>query len=64
MYARNTQKLFVKVPEVSVQGMQNVLNDYAETNPRAREVDPAKVMDGSLIEELRREGFFRSLGLE
>jgi hypothetical protein len=44
--------------------MKVILSDHADANPRAREVDPARAVDPSLIQELQREGFFRSLGLE
>jgi ABC-type nitrate/sulfonate/bicarbonate transport system substrate-binding protein len=55
---------FARVPTPGAQSMQNILTDYADANPKAREVDPARTVDPSLIEELQREGFFRALGLE
>ena len=55
---------FARDPTPGAQSMQNILTDYADANPKAREVDPARTVDPSLIEDLRREGFLRSLGLE
>jgi ABC-type nitrate/sulfonate/bicarbonate transport system substrate-binding protein len=55
---------FARVPIPSAQAMKNILSDYVDANPRAREVDPARTVDPSLIQELQREGFFRSPGLE
>jgi NitT/TauT family transport system substrate-binding protein len=63
-YALYAGKHIIKVPLPSVQGMQNVLNDYAETNPRARDVDAARAVDPSLVAELQQQGFYRELGFE
>jgi ABC-type nitrate/sulfonate/bicarbonate transport system substrate-binding protein len=63
-YALYAGKHIIKVPLPSIQGMQNVLNDYAETNPRAREVDAARAVEPSLVAELQAQGFYRALGLE
>jgi NitT/TauT family transport system substrate-binding protein len=63
-YALYAERYFVKVPLPSVQGIQNILDDYAQVNPRAREVDAARLVDPSLVAALQREGFYRSLGLE
>jgi ABC-type nitrate/sulfonate/bicarbonate transport system substrate-binding protein len=63
-YENYAERFFVKIPIPTVRMMQNHLADYAETNPRAGEVDASRTVDPTLVEELRREGFFRSLGLE
>jgi ABC-type nitrate/sulfonate/bicarbonate transport system substrate-binding protein len=63
-YRLYAEKYFVKVPFPTERGLQNILSDYAETNPKARDVAAAQALDGSFVEELRREGLLRSLGLE
>ena len=63
-YTLYAEKYFVKLPLPNVQGMQNILDDYAVVNPRARELDASRLIDASFVQELQREGFFRSLGLE
>ena len=52
------------MPNASVRGMQNILDDYAQVNPRAQGVDASRYVDTSYMEELQRDGFLRSLGLE
>ena len=63
-YALYAEKYFVRVPLPTVRSMQNILDDYAAVNPRAREVDAARLVDASYVQDLQREGFFRSLGWE
>jgi NitT/TauT family transport system substrate-binding protein len=63
-YTLYAEKYFVRIPSPSVRGLQNILEDYAQVNPKAKEIDAARHVDGSFMEELRREGLFRSLGLE
>ena len=63
-YTLYAEQYFVKVPLPSVQGIQNILDDYAQVNPRAREVDATRLVDPSLVATLQREGFYRALGLE
>jgi NitT/TauT family transport system substrate-binding protein len=63
-YALYVEKYFVKVPLPTVAGLQNIIDDYAEVNPRAKGIDATPMVDPSLIQDLQREGFFRQLGLE
>jgi ABC-type nitrate/sulfonate/bicarbonate transport system substrate-binding protein len=63
-YGLYADKYFVRVPLPTARSMQNILDDYAAVNPRAREVDAARLVDASFVQELQREGFFRSLGWE
>ena len=63
-YALYAEKYYQRVPLPSVAAMQRILDDLAEVNPRAREVDAARLVDPSLVQQLQAEGFFRSLGLE
>ncbi len=63
-YTLYTEKYFVKVPRPDVEGMQNILNDYAGVDPHARDVDAKQLVDPSFVEQLQNEGFYRSLGFE
>jgi ABC-type nitrate/sulfonate/bicarbonate transport system substrate-binding protein len=63
-YARYAERYLGKVPLPTVRSLQNILDDYAYVNPRAREVDAARLVDPSFVEELQREGVFHSLGFE
>lgn len=63
-YALYAEKYFQRVPLPTVRSMQNILDDLAEGNPRARDVDAARLVDPSLVQQLQAEGFFRSLDLE
>ncbi len=63
-YALYAEKYLLKNPLPSVAAMQNILDDYAEVNPKARDVDASKLVDPSFVQELQREGFLHALGLE
>jgi ABC-type nitrate/sulfonate/bicarbonate transport system substrate-binding protein len=63
-YTLYAERYYTKVPLPRVQAMQNVLDDFAVVNPRAREVDASRLVDPSFVEELQREGFYRALGFE
>jgi ABC-type nitrate/sulfonate/bicarbonate transport system substrate-binding protein len=63
-YTSYAEKYFLKVPLPTVRSIQSILDDYALGNPRAKEVDANRLVDPSLVQELQREGFFRSLGME
>jgi len=63
-YALYVEKYFVKVPLPTVAGLQNIIDDYAEVNPRAKGIDATPMVDPSLVQDVQREGFFRQLGLE
>jgi hypothetical protein len=45
------------IPEAN--GIQNALDSLG--HPNARNIKPANVMDTSLIEEIRKSGFFEKL---
>jgi NitT/TauT family transport system substrate-binding protein len=63
-YRLYAEKYFVRNPFPSVRGIQNILDDYAQVNPRAKEVDATRLVDASFMQELQREGFLRAIGLE
>jgi ABC-type nitrate/sulfonate/bicarbonate transport system substrate-binding protein len=49
-------------PRVDMAGIKDTLDFYAETNPEVRGRSPQEFVDHSLLDELEREGFFKSLG--
>ncbi len=63
-YAAYSEKYMARVPLPSVASLQNILDDYASVNPRARGLDAARLTDASLVQDLQRDGFLRQLGLE
>jgi hypothetical protein len=63
-YTLYAEKYYQRVPLPSVPAMQHILDDLAEVNPKAREVDASRLVDPSLVQQLQGEGFFRAVGLE
>jgi NitT/TauT family transport system substrate-binding protein len=49
-------------PRVDMQGIKDTVDFYAETSPELRGRRPEEFVDSSLMDELEREGFFKSLG--
>ena len=49
-------------PRVDMQGIKDTLDFYAETSPELRGRRPEEFIDQSVLDELEREGFFKSLG--
>lgn len=50
-----------KIPLVRREGVQVVLEQEAEKNPRIKEFTAEQFYDNSLVQELVSEGFYRSL---
>jgi ABC-type nitrate/sulfonate/bicarbonate transport system substrate-binding protein len=49
-------------PRVDLQGIRDTLDFYAETSPELRGRRPEEFIDSSVMDELEKEGFFKSLG--
>ena len=49
-------------PRVDMQGIKDTLDFYAETSPELRGRKPEEFIDQSVLDELEKEGFFKSLG--
>lgn len=49
-------------PRVNMEGVKDTLEFYAESNPELKNRNPQDFVDHSLLDELEREGFFKSLG--
>jgi NitT/TauT family transport system substrate-binding protein len=49
-------------PRISMEGVQDTLNFYAEHNPAFKGRRAEEFVDQSLMDELQKEGFFKKLG--
>ena len=49
-------------PRVNMGGIKDSLDFYAERNPEVRNRNPQEFVDHTLLDELEKEGFFKSLG--
>ena len=50
-----------KIPAPAPDSIKTVLEQLSATDPRARGVQPQDFIDGSVVSELRREGFFEKI---
>jgi NitT/TauT family transport system substrate-binding protein len=49
-------------PRVDLQGVKDTLEFYASTNAELKSRSPQEFVDHSILDELEKEGFFKSLG--
>lgn len=49
-------------PRVDMVGIKDTLDFYIQSNPELRGRSPQEFVDHSILDELEREGFFKSLG--
>jgi ABC-type nitrate/sulfonate/bicarbonate transport system substrate-binding protein len=49
-------------PRVDMAGIKDTLDFYAETNSELRSRTPQEFVDNSIMDELQKEGFFKSMG--
>jgi NitT/TauT family transport system substrate-binding protein len=49
-------------PRVDIQGIKDTLEFYASTNAELKNRSPQEFVDHSILDELEKEGFFKSLG--
>jgi len=57
-YANDTLE---RVPHPDPEGIKVVIQDRARTRPEVGKLSPEQFIDGSIIQELEREGFFKKL---
>jgi NitT/TauT family transport system substrate-binding protein len=50
-----------RVPYPTPEGLQTVLDDLAEEEPRARTIQPQEVVNTTALEQLEREGYLKQL---
>jgi NitT/TauT family transport system substrate-binding protein len=53
--------LFPEVPHPTVDGVKTLLDDLAGKNPKAAEVNPKELVDGSFVDAMERSGFIKQL---
>lgn len=56
----NHLSIIPKIPYPTVEGIQFILDELGERDPRARKFKPKDLIDTSFIEKLEREGFFKN----
>ena len=49
------------MPEILPEDLKLVLEELAETNPKAREIDPAELIYGSVVKDVVASGFVERL---
>jgi NitT/TauT family transport system substrate-binding protein len=50
-----------RIPYPSLEGLQTILDELAEGDPRARTVQPQQIVDTTALDELQRDGFIKQL---
>ncbi len=60
-YKINAERYLEKIPYPTLPGIQNILQQLALRNPRARQARPEQFVDMSLIAELERRGFLKQV---
>ncbi len=55
------QRVFVKRPYVSEKGIQNILDDLGQTDPKAKEIRAASMVESRFLKELDESGFIDRL---
>jgi NitT/TauT family transport system substrate-binding protein len=50
-----------RVPYPTLEGLQTILDDLAESDPRVRSLTPRQLVNTSTLEQLEREGFLKQL---
>jgi hypothetical protein len=53
--------IWPKVPEIQPEDLKLVLEELAEANPKAREIDPAELIYGSIVKDVVASGFVEKL---
>lgn len=56
-------KMVPNKPYPTLEGIQFLLDDIAKDFPKAKQAKPAEFVDTSFLDELEKEGFFKSLGI-
>jgi NitT/TauT family transport system substrate-binding protein len=60
-YDFHTRVIWPRVPEIQPEDLKLVLEELAETNPKAREIDPAELIYGSVGKDVVASGFVEKL---
>jgi hypothetical protein len=60
-YEVSVVKYLKTVPFPTVEAFRTVLDELAQVNPKAKGQDPRKFFDDSILRELEKNGFLKSL---
>ena len=60
-YDYHSRMIWPKVPEIQPEDLKLVLEELAEANPKAREIDPAELIYGSIVKDVVASGFVERL---
>ena len=56
-YDYHSRMIWPKVPEIQPEDLKLVLEELAESNPKAREIDPTELIYGSVVKDVVASGF-------
>ncbi len=60
-YDYHSRVIWPRVPEILPEDLKLVLEELAEANPKAREIDPAELIYGSVVKDVVASGFVERL---
>jgi len=60
-YDYHSRVIWPRVPEILPEDLKLVLEELAEANPKAREIDPAELIYGSIVKDVVASGFVEKL---
>ena len=60
-YDYHSRVIWPKVPEIEPEDLKLVLEELAETNPKAREIDPTELIYPSIVKDVVASGFVEKL---
>ena len=60
-YDYHSRAIWPRVPEIQTEDLKLVLEELAESNPKAREIDPAELIYGSVVKDVVASGFVERL---
>jgi len=56
-YDYHSRMIWPRLPEIQPEDLKLVLEELAESNPKAREIDPAELIYGSVVKDVVASGF-------
>jgi len=60
-YDLYVNKYLLRVPLTTVDAVRGVLDELAQRNPKAKEMDPKKFFDDSFVRQMQSSGFIDGL---
>jgi NitT/TauT family transport system substrate-binding protein len=60
-YDYHSRVIWPRVPEILPEDLKLVLEELAEANPKAREIDPAELIYGAIVKDVVASGFVEKL---